>query len=122
MKEPPIFADMPSGEKPPHIELSAKLNRTRDRPDYDIFAGEQLVGRIYLLHVTSKTESWWWGLHTVCLDSTVPGRMKGYTDSFENARTSFRDAFDAWLAWAIALPVWDAKQREIGPQLKKIGK
>ena len=73
------------------------------------------------MHVTSKTESWWWGLNTVCFDSTVPGTMKGYTDSFEKARTSFREAFDVWLAWAIALPVWDAKQREIGPQLIEIG-
>jgi hypothetical protein len=109
------------GDKPPpSIDLVARRNHTRDKPDYDIFAGEQLVGRIYLMHVTSKAESWWWGLHTICFDSTTRGTMKGYTDSFEKARAEFRVAFDAWLAWAVALPVWDPKQRDLGPQLKKM--
>jgi hypothetical protein len=105
----------------PHVDLIAKLNRTRERPDYDIFAGEQLVGRIYLMHVTSTNESWWWGLNSICLDATIPGMMKGYTQSLEKAQASFRAAFDVWLAWATAMPTWDLKQRQIGPQLKKIG-
>jgi hypothetical protein len=33
-----------------HIDLVAKLNRSRDFPDYDIFAANQRVGRIYLMH------------------------------------------------------------------------
>jgi hypothetical protein len=31
---------------PPHVELKAKLNRTREFPDYDIFAADQLVAHL----------------------------------------------------------------------------
>ena len=48
---------MPSDKPLLSIDLVARQNHTRDKPDYDIFAGGQLVGRIYLMHATSKAES-----------------------------------------------------------------
>ena len=73
---------------PPHIDLVAKLNRAHARPDYDIFAGDQRVGRVYLMHTTSKSESWWWGLNEVMVDSTIGVPIKGYTDSLPKAQFS----------------------------------
>jgi hypothetical protein len=107
----------------PHIDLVAKLNRSCDRPDYDIFAGEQLVGRIYLMHVTSNTESWCWGLNTITFDSSIgpPEMTRGYSDSLAKAQASFRVAFDRWLEWARALPSWDLKHKKVWRQLKNMG-
>lgn len=107
----------------PQVHLIAKLNRTRERPDYDIFAGEQLVGRIYLTHATSKTESWWWGLNTITFDSSLgpPEVSRGYVDSLPKAQAAFRKGFDLWLEWALAMPSWDLKHKQVRVELKKIG-
>ena len=88
---------------PPPVELKAKLNRTRENPDYDIFAAEQLVGRIRQLHQTTQAETWWWGLNTITFDSTLGAPMKGYAESLPKAQEAFRAAFDRWLEWARAL-------------------
>jgi hypothetical protein len=106
---------------PPRIELIAKLDHSRDRPDYGIFAGPQLVGRIYQHYQASKSESWWWGLNTITFDSTVGDPMTGYTDSLPKAQAAFREAFDRYLEWALALPQWDLKKTAVTAQLKKMG-
>jgi hypothetical protein len=65
------------------------------------------LSRIYLLHQTSATASWWWGINTITFDSTVGDPMKGYAETLPTAQAEFRAAFDRWLAWALALPKWD---------------
>jgi hypothetical protein len=106
---------------PPRVVLIAKRNHDRDRPDYGIFAGPQLVGRIYQHYRASTSETWWWGLNTITFDSTVGDPMKGYADSLPKARAAFREAFDRYLAWGLALPQWDPKKAVVAAQLKKMG-
>lgn len=103
------------------MELIARRVQDHDFPDFHIFAGEQLVGRIYRYHVTSPVEAWWWGISMICIDATFEHQSKGYTKSFEEARAAFRIAFDQWLAWAQAVKVWDPKRRQIDENLRKIG-
>jgi hypothetical protein len=108
---------------PPYVEIVAKLDRTKDRPDYAIFAGKQLVGRIYRVYLSSTTETWWWGLHTITFDSSMgpPETTKGYTNSLPWAQESLGAAFDHWLAWARAVPRGDMKYERISVELKTIG-
>lgn len=103
------------------IELKARRVQDHDFPDFHIFAGEQRVGRIYRYHVTNPTETWWWGFNTICCDSTFEHQSKGYTKTFEEARSAFRVAFDHWLVWARAIKVWDLKRAMVDENLRKIG-
>ena len=107
--------------EPPHIDLVAKLNRAHARPDYDIFAGDQRVGRIYLMHQSSKAESWLWSLNSVMVDSTIGVPIKGYTDSLPKAQESFRSTFNRWLEWARTLPSRDLKHKQVWIELRKMG-
>jgi hypothetical protein len=57
--------------------------------DFDVFAGDELVGRIYRLN--AATEAWWWG---VAFDLT--GRESyGYADSLDEAKAAFRAEYDS---------------------------
>ncbi len=60
-----------------HIELV--LRRQEDlhdnRPDYSVYAGAQLVGRIYPTHFTGV---WFWGVNGLTVDSTVEANMQGH--------------------------------------------
>ena len=105
---------------PPHIDLVAKLNRAHARPDYDIFAGDQRVGRIYLMHQSSQAESWLWSLNAVTVDSTIGVPIKGSADSLQKAQEAFRITFNRWLEWARALPSWDLKRKQVWIELKKM--
>lgn len=104
-----------------HIDLVARRDQESGALDFHIYAGEQRVGRIYQYHKISTSETWWWGLNTICIDATFPPPMKGYTHTFEEARAAFRSAFDRWLIWAGAVPKWDLKRAHIDENLRKIG-
>ena len=111
-----------SGVLPPRIELIAR--RSQDLQggyaDYQIYAGEQLVGRIYERQAIAGRELWFWGLHTITLDMTVGAPMHGYAEGFVDARTKLRAAFDRWLEWALAMPRGDMKYLRISAELKKM--
>jgi hypothetical protein len=87
-------------------------------PDYFVFAGEQLVGRIYQTHFTSTSEGWFWGVNGLTVDSTVGAVMHGYALSFRDARAKLRTAFDRWLEWAMAMPAEDLKHCAIAAGLR----
>ena len=90
----------------PVIELVAKRQEDLqgDRPDYHVYAGSRLAGRI---HQNTKTlfgsEIWSWGLQGI-VTSMEMGQMHGSAESFEEATTKLRNAFDLWLSWALAVP------------------
>ena len=48
----------------PHIELIARRRQDLEGgyPDYHVYAGEQLVGRIHQCHSTASREHWFWGI------------------------------------------------------------
>lgn len=105
----------------PHVDLNPKMRADHGWPHYDVFAGEQLVGVIHRQIPTAATEVWFWTINTVLADSTVGAPMKGYTRSLNEAKADFRQAFNVWLAWAIAMPRWDLKRSQIDKNLKAIG-
>ena len=90
----------------PVIELVAKRQEDLqgDRPDYHVRAGSRLAGRI---HQNTKTlfgsEIWSWGVQGI-VTSMEAGQMHGSAESFEEAKTRLRTAFDLWLSWALAVP------------------
>lgn len=86
-------------------------------PDYHIYAGEQLVGRIYQKNYVL----WFWGVTTVMLDSTVGTVLHGFAATHDEAKQRLRTAFDAWLSWAQAMPESDLKHSQIDKNLKAIG-
>jgi len=106
---------------PPYVDLVPKLRTDLSYPQYDIFAGEQLVGVIHRNVPTATSEIWFWAINTVMVDSTVGAAMKGYNRGLDSAKADFRQAFDVWLAWAIAMPKWDLKRPRIDKNLKAIG-
>lgn len=107
----------------PHVDLTAKKRADKDWPHFDIVAGpgEHLVGVIHRQIPTATTEVWFWTINTIMVDSSVGAAMKGYTRSFDEAKADFRQAFDVWLAWAIAMPKWDLKRAQIDKNLRAIG-
>ena len=58
---------------PPRIELIARRGQDLQGgyPDYHVYAGEQLIGRIHQCHSTASRAHWFWGMHTVTIDLTV---------------------------------------------------
>ena len=101
------------------IDLIARRQADLDQgyPDYHVYAGAQLVGRIYQMDAMQ----WFWGINTVMIDATAGAGMSGYAASLEEAQTRFRPAFDRWLALAVAIPLSDLKRAVIDRNLKAIG-
>jgi hypothetical protein len=107
----------------PHVDLVAR--RARDlhdgRPDYIIVAGGQVVGRMYLTQLAGAREAWEWAINTVLTDNRIGVPLTGFGEDFGDARRQFRIAFEAWLAWALAIPDGDLKRAHIDRNLKAIG-
>jgi hypothetical protein len=58
--------------------------------DFNVFAGDEVVGRIYRLN--AATEAWWWG---VAFELT--GRESyGYAASLDEAKVAFRAEYEGW--------------------------
>src|SRR5690349_194374 len=87
------------------------------RPDYHVYAGEQLVGRVY----ESSPGVWFWALNAILYDSTVDWPMKGHVPSMYDARRCMRQAFDVWLPWALGIPPSDPKFPRMDQDLRRIG-
>ena len=87
------------------------------RPDYRVYGGEQLVGRIY----KSSPGVWFWGLNAIMYDSTVDWPMKGHVPSLDDARGCMRQAFDVWLPWALAIAPDDPKFLRVDQDLTRVG-
>jgi hypothetical protein len=70
------------------------------RPDYHVYAGSRLVGRIYQnTRSLFGSEIWFWGVQGI-FTSIETGQMHGSAESFEEAKSKLRTAFDLWLSWA----------------------
>jgi hypothetical protein len=88
--------------------------------DYAIYAGEQLVGRIYRGTLAKQRESWFWGLNTVFTDGRQ-GPMYGQAETRDAARQRLRERFETWLAWALAVPETHPSFGTIDAQVRRIG-
>jgi hypothetical protein len=101
------------------IELVARRrpDLDQDYPDYGVYAGEQLVGRIY----QTREDQWVWAINTVMIDSSAGAGMAGYAPSMEEAYRSLRSACDRWLSWALAIPQSDLKYGPLDKNLRAIG-
>jgi hypothetical protein len=106
----------------PHIELVARRGKdTHDgRPDYEIYAGQQRVGRIYLAVMAGAKDGWVWNINTVFLDTRL-GKLGGTSADMDDALRQFRVAFDVWLGWALAQPQTHLSFFVIDRQLRAIG-
>ena len=88
------------------------------RPDYFVYAGAQLVGRIYQSHLSGT--SWFWGVNGLTVDMTVGAVMQGHAKDLPDAKAKLRTAFDRWLEWAQAMPAEDLKQPRLTAELKRM--
>lgn len=107
----------------PRIELVPRRQEDLQggNPDYHIDAGALRVGRIYRTHFHSASEGWRYGVNGVMVDFTVGVPLQGYAASFEDAKSKLREAFDIYLAWALALPQSDLKFPRVDRDLKAMG-
>ena len=79
------------------------------KPDYFVYAGSQLVGRIYQTHMTGSSENWFWGVNSLTVDVTVGAVMHGHASDLLDAKAKLRTAFNRWIEWAEAMPRDDLK-------------
>jgi len=68
-------------------------------PDYYVYAGTQLVGRIYRTHLNATADQWFWGVNSVTFGMSIGTVMHGYATGLDDAKTKVRAAFDKWLVW-----------------------
>jgi hypothetical protein len=61
------------------IDLVAKRQEElhSGKADYHVYAGAQLVGRIYQTHLTGSSENWFWSVNGLMVDRTVGAVMQG---------------------------------------------
>jgi hypothetical protein len=110
----------------PRIELVPRLESERlggDRPDYSIYTGQRMVGRIYLQNVgqfTEDSEQWFWGVQGVFTSMEI-GHLRGLAGSLDEAKARLRAAFDLWLAWALAAPATHLSYHTISKDLRDVG-
>lgn len=106
-------------ESVPDIQLVPRRqpNLQGDYPDYHVYAGEQLVGRIYQSH----NKGWNWAINSVSFDDTVGWTMHGHTPDMAQAKYCLRLAFDKYLPWALAIGKDDPKFRRVDQDLRRMG-
>lgn len=83
-------------------------------PDYLIYAGDRLVGRIY-----QRAEQWFCGVQGIFTSMKI-GQLHGLAKSL--AKQRLRSAFDVWLAWALAAPSSHLSYATIRRDLTKRGR
>jgi hypothetical protein len=101
------------------IALVARRQHDLDQGhlDYHVYAGSQLVGRIYEI----APGHWRWAINSVMFDATTDIQGAGYAASLEDAQSCLRPVFERWLAWALAVPASDLKYGPLDRNLKAIG-
>ena len=67
------------------------------KPDYWVYAGSQLVGRMYLTHLTGSSDNWFWGINGLTVDLSVGAVMHGHASGLNDAKAKLRAGFDEWL-------------------------
>jgi hypothetical protein len=102
------------------IELLARRQEDLSQgcPDFHIYAGNQLVGRIYQTHFTDLSQGWFWGINGLTVDLSIDAVMHGHAAGFSEAKTKLRAAFNSWVEWAEAVPKDDLKYPSVAAQLK----
>jgi hypothetical protein len=63
-----------------------------DDDDFDVFDGDQVVGRIY--RVNRSEEIWFWGVSFVLTNR----KSYGHAASLDEAKAAFRTEYEKWLA------------------------
>jgi len=102
------------------IELVARRQErlSQGYPNFHIYAGSQLVGRIYQTHYTGLSQGWFWGINGLTVDLSIGAVMHGYAAGFSEAKTKLRAAFNSWVEWAEAVRKDDLKYSSVAAQLK----
>jgi hypothetical protein len=72
----------------------------KDRPDYTVFTGEWLIGRIYERHGFPDNVRFFWSLHGVVLTQPPSVHTDGTAANLEEAKAQFQKSWDTWKAWA----------------------
>jgi hypothetical protein len=105
-----------------HIDLIPRRQEDLhgNRPDYLVYAGAQLVGRIYQTHLSGLGASWFWGVNGLTVDMTVGATMHGHAADLQDAKAKLRTAFDRWHQWAMAMPADDLKHPRLAAELKRM--
>lgn len=104
------------------INLVAKRQEDlhNGHPDYHVYAGRQLVGRIYRTDLTASQHQWLWGVNGVTYDISLGTVMHGYATDLADAKARLRGAFGRWLLWARAIPETDLKHPHIAEELRNM--
>jgi hypothetical protein len=62
--------------------------------DFDVFDGDRMIGRVYLVDSYGGREVWFWGV-----SFQVTGRKSyGRAESLDGAKAAFRAEYERWLA------------------------
>jgi hypothetical protein len=64
--------------------------------DYDVFDGDRAVGRVYQVHATDLTETWFWGISF----QVTKRKSYGYASTLEEAEAAFRTEYESWKSGA----------------------
>jgi hypothetical protein len=62
--------------------------------DYDVFDGDQNVGRIYCVNAYAGRESWFWGL-SFSFQLTAR-KSYGHVPTLEEAKAAFKAEYERW--------------------------
>jgi hypothetical protein len=100
------------GSRSNRSECRRQTDLDQGYADYHVYAGSQIVGRIY--QQARSPDQWRWAINSVMIDGTAGAGMAGYAESMEEAQRLLRPAFDRWLEWAQAIPA-------IRPQIRPAG-
>jgi hypothetical protein len=106
------------------IDLIAKRQEDdlhNGHPDYHVYAGRQMVGRIYKTHLTATKDNWFWGINAITWDMSLGEVMHGSATGLDDAKMKLRATFEKWLVWALAIPATDLKHPHIAEELSKMG-
>jgi hypothetical protein len=68
--------------------------------DHAILCAGHLLGRIMLTPMSGGAESWLWAITGPYIPPEVQP-SHGRADTLAEAKTAFREKFDAWLTWAM---------------------
>ena len=77
---------------PASLDLAAYFNSAAGTLIGVVFDGDRGVGRIYLVHATDLTETWFWGISF----QVTKRKSYGYASTLEEAKEAFRAEYETW--------------------------
>jgi hypothetical protein len=71
----------------------SRISGSWSETDYDVFDGDQDVGRIYCADSRVGRESWFWGVSFMLTGK----KSYGNADSLDDAKAAFKAEYERWL-------------------------